>query len=195
MSFYLSVNMSPSTPISSNLALPFIFLCQTFACIYNILWHSDIVTGRTGWAHSKISNWGTTHSRLSTVDFSMYFQELLSLSAVWGHNSCLKISQFNMRGYLLFICGGVWEWVEPCLHVSLTLMTTCLARRVKWSRPLHFGRVSVNSYSPSSVFVAKERRHVDGNCCHFGPKKTVRCKVVCSWSNSVRRPNGLTSWN
>jgi hypothetical protein len=37
MSFYLSVNMPPSTPISSNLALSFMFLCQTFACIYNIL--------------------------------------------------------------------------------------------------------------------------------------------------------------
>jgi hypothetical protein len=144
--------MPPSTPISSNLALSFMFLCQTFACIYNILWRGDIVTGRTGWVHAKIPNWRTTHSRLSTVDCLMYLQELLSLSAVWGHNSCLKISQFNMRGCLLFICAGIWEWVEPCLHVSLALMTTCLARRVKWSRPLQFGRVSISSNSPSSVF-------------------------------------------
>jgi len=192
---YLSVNMPPYTPISSNWALPFTFLCRNFACIYNILWRNDIVTGRTGWTHAKTPNYGTTLFRLSIGDFSVYLRELLSLSAVWGNNSSANISQFNMRGYLLFLCAGFWEWVGPCFHASLMLMTTCLARRVNWSGPLQFAYVSVSSNSPRSVFVVKERRHVDDKCCHFRPKKAVSRKVVCSGSNSVRQPNGLASLN
>ena len=81
--------------------------------------------------------------------------------------------------YLLFLCAGIWEWMEPCFHVSLTLMTTCLARRVKWSGPLQFGAVSVSN-SPSSVFVVKARRQFNDRYCHLRTMKAVEHQVVCS---------------
>lgn len=77
---------------------------QNCLCLYNIVWHGDIITGMTGWPHAKSPDWETTLSRLSAIDFSMYLQDLLSLSAFWGHISSVNISQFNMRLLAVLMC-------------------------------------------------------------------------------------------